>query len=458
MNIYRLTCFFCILGTAVTALAGDLTNYPYFRKLTWTGDGDRKFVSVDLDSDIYHTMALDFADLRIFDSQGHDRPYLLRAATEQSERFKRHSMPGEIVALQEREDQIEIDVKLPGGTLAVEEIQIVTPLKNYERRVTILGLAEGNEPQALVSDGLLFDYSRYARVANQTIAIPKSQFAAFRLVIKQVDDTQVARLTELTRKLRGGEEIESMERTVLERRPFRVDEVTFWGTEKYLKVGPKLTVYPTSHFRLEVDPETKNSIVAFSMVQQPCTALTFQTTQHNFNRPVMVQIQEQRGTVIDWLTIAQRTITDYNFSGFKQSSLTVTIPEQRATNYRVLIENQDNPPLEITGVQASGPVYQAIFLAEADQSYRLAYGSPASSPPRYDTSAIALALSRGVEPLIGTLAKPESNPQYTASSALRQPLMQFLTSPLAFMIAVLIMVLALAWALFQVTHRLQDTP
>lgn len=454
MNIRHWIWFLGAVIPAVTGNASELAHFRYLRELAWKSEQQEELLAVELDSEIYRIIASDFSDLRVFQVDGAEQPYFLQMASEPSERFERRLINGQIVALRELADGIEIDVRLPNSAPSIEGLSLQTSLRNFERRVTILGLPENDEPKLLVSDSLIFDYSRYADISNQSLSLPKNEYRAFRLVIKEVNDTQVSNLTELTKKFRAGEESERIEKTILERRTLRVEQVTFWGLERQALKINKQTTYPTFAFRTELDNPTKETRVFFQMNHEPLTQLTIETPNHNFRRSVILQQPIQRETVTEWQTIAPATIFDYSLPGYSQSSLTVTVPEQRGGMYRLVIQNENNPPLQITGLQATGPSYQVVFLADQRQAYRLAYGSDGALSPNYDTSAIQLALDRGLQTRPASLAKPTENPAYTVAVPKRKLLTGIFSSPLLFGFVVVLMVLILGWGLFQVSRRL----
>jgi hypothetical protein len=113
-----------------------------------------------------------------------------------------------------------------------------------------------------------------------------------------------------------------------------------------------------------------------------------------------------------------------------------------------VIDNGDSQPLEIEGVTAVGPEYEAVFLARAGASYRLAYGGATDDglpfpQPHYDTTAIDAALVAGQSPSPATLGliverKVEPVPPPLAARILGNPWL------IGTAIAVLAVILALS--------------
>jgi hypothetical protein len=134
--------------------------------------------------------------------------------------------------------------------------------------------------------------------------------------------------------------------------------------------------------------------------------------------------------------------------------LRVDFPEQRQERYRLEIENADNPPLEITGVAAEGAGYRLVFLRSDGRTYQLEYGSDTAELPAYDTAAVLGSLKRGYHPVSVQLGPQVANPAYHGDRSLQA----FFNSPLFLVLAIVAMVLVLAWALFRAGKSIKKLP
>ena len=77
---------------------------------------------------------------------------------------------------------------------------------------------------------------------------------------------------------------------------------------------------------------------------------------------------------------------------------------------RVVVQNADSPPIEISGIRTYGPAYRLLWLADPAAAYRLACGSDRLPPPAYDLYPIRAALEQGVVPESWQLAPPPEMP------------------------------------------------
>src|SRR6185437_13430610 len=115
--------------------------------------------------------------------------------------------------------------------------------------------------------------------------------------------------------------------------------------------------------------------------------------------PARVLVPVANGVRTDWAEIGRGTLVLIAFREFRRAELSLDFPEHRHEHYRIEFDNADNPPLEITGVEAEGPRWRMVFLGSEGRIYRVAYGSDAAEPPRYDTAAVLDALHRGYQPV-----------------------------------------------------------
>src|SRR2546426_439852 len=198
-------------------------------------------------------------------------------------------------------------------------------------------------------------------VGNHQLALPQNRYAHFRITIRDVTSNQESELLELTRRLQGGKETERVERTAVERRPFRIDRI--------------------------------------------------------------------------------------DFRDLHRDELLVSFPEARHEEYRVVIDNGDNPALAVTGVRGEGNAYQALFLAAPGVAYHLSYGSEAAKAPNYDTATLRESLARGYQPVVVRLSR-----QATASDVSEPTsivMRRVLNNPFVLGGVILLLVAVLVWGLYR---------
>jgi hypothetical protein len=396
--------------------------------------------------------------VRIFDAADKEVPYLVEAATEPRMHTVRTTCENRVTALDERADGLDVIVRLDAKAPAADGLSIVTPLTNFERRVQVFGSDDGATWKPLVDNGRVFDYSRYMDVSNREVHLPKNSYRQLKVSIAGIADERESPLLDLTRRYRGGGEVERSEKTLLERRPFRMDRIDLWHeSREKLSERQRKAGYKVADWKAEEDAVGKTTIVHITMRREPLTELSLSSSSHNFSRATEVQVPLKHGVRTEWVAIGRGRVSLVDFGGYHRESLSLEFPEQRATEYRIVIHNEDNPPLAITGVAARGNVYRAVFLAGKDQQYRLAYGSDEAEEPRYETAAVLAALRPGETPNEGQLGGQVANPVVAGGGSLLS--LRGLLNNAAFLgVVVVALVALLGWVLFRAARHIDAIP
>jgi hypothetical protein len=304
----------------------------------------------------------------------------------------------------------------------------------------------------------VFDYSRYMDIENHEIALPKNDFRQLKVIVSGIADVKDSPFVELTRKYRDGAEAERIETSALHRRPFRMDRVELWHERSQVASEHDRTAdYPVVMSRVEEQPEAKQTVVYVDTRREPLTELMLETGSRNFSRAASVQVPVQRGIQTEWIDIAHGPISSLSFGGYHRESLALAFPEHREPKYRIVIHNEDNPPLKVTGVKAQGNAYRVIFLAAATDAYRLGYGSDDAQQPKYDAAAVLAPLrAEGNRPVDVRLGK--ETPLAAATMRPAFTLRDIFGNSFVIGTVIGLLVVLLAAALFGAARRINKLP
>jgi hypothetical protein len=438
--------------------AGAEPGFRFRKDLDRSSAPGEEMLAVVLDRDVYTATRDGLPDVRILDEAGAEVPYLLEQATRRLTERVREACASDLVSFREVDGKtLEAVVKLREKAPNAGGMTVVTPLTDYEHRVQVFGYRDDGYWSPLVTDGLIFDYSRYMDVRGRDIALPANEFRQFKLVVEQVLDPRESPFMELARGLKGGREEGRLEITRIQRRPFRIDRIDLWRTveRENARQATKAT-YAALASRVEEDAKEKTTTIDVTSGREPLTRFILETSSRNFSRKVKVRVPVTQGIRTDWREIGHATISRFQFRGFHKEDLTIDFPEQRQARYQVVIENADNPPLEITSVQAEGNVYRLVFLAAEDQRYRLVYGSDTAEAPRYDTAAVLASLGPGYEP---KAVRPGEQVETPGSQGRREiGLRDLINNPIVLTLAMILMILVLGWVLFRAGKQIKKLP
>jgi hypothetical protein len=445
-----------LAAIAASAFAAE-PAFRYSKPLELPALQQDELLAVSLDRDVYAATREGLPDIRILTDGNMETSYLLRRVTITKAQSTRDYWAARTRSVRPLEDGgLEIILRLEREDPRPDGLRIVTPLRNFEQRVRVFSSEDGENWQPVGEDGVIFDYSQYMDFGNGDVSFPPSDRRNFRIVIDDVTREQESQLMNLTRQLRGGEEVRREERITIDRRPFRIDRVLFWREMvRDQSTGDRKIGYPVAGFHLENDPDAQQSIITVASRREPLTSFTLVTDSHNFSRHAVVEIEVSRGIERTWRSIGSANLSRLDFRNLKREDLTIPFPESRQAKYRVVIDNRGSPPLVVTSVQAEGNEYQAVFLASVpQQSYALVYGSETAPPPDFDTAAISASLAEGYQPTLVGLGKLVDAPG--AGEPAEFSLSRIINNPLFLGGIAVLLVAALAWGLYRAGHRLDS--
>lgn len=447
-----------VLLTISTCSAGDPPDFRWSKEIQAKPHVEEELMGVPLDADIYAATGRQWEDLRIHDSDGKVVPYLLEKQTKKQTRTRRTTWTGRNVSAQPLKDVgLEIRVRLNDDDPQAAGITLMTPLKNFEQRVQVFGAVDGKADQPLVSDSVIFDYSQYMDVSRREIPLPVNTSRDFRIVVGALTADQESQLLALTRSLRGDKTNERHERTTIQRRPFRIDRIEFWAETSYLSPQETVTTeWPIAGITVTEDAEKQQTLVEVQTRREPLVKFTLQTSSRNFNRQATVQIPETTGVKTIWRDVGHDSVSQFKFRDLQEQKLQINFPEQRHETWRIVIDNHDSPPLQIDRVKAEGHRYQLVYLAAANETHQIYYGTADNQvhdPPQYDVAAINAVLQEGVVPVPATLGASVALAEVSATS-----LLQRINNPMILGVVICLLVALLAWALFQAGRRIDQLP
>jgi hypothetical protein len=449
-----------LLIACVFASTTHAAEVAGLKNLTLPAFEGEELVAVLLDSDVYARSLPNYPDLRLVDdSNGQEVPYIMRRAQTKLSRKVQQVWGPEDLSVKPLDDgglEIRFRSDLKKHPRPSQGIRFNSPLVNFEHHVRVEVSTDGNDWQTVVDDGLIFDYSQFMDVRNlaiEPLSLGDNKPEYYRLTIADVTQEQQSQLMELSRSLRDDEETVRTERVTINRQPFRINHIELWIDEVRHDVpADREESYPLTIERTEQDAETKETHIYLKSRREPLTEIAIATPARNFRRMASLQVAAEQGSKTTWQTLATGDLSRIDFRTLQRESLDLSIPETRAAEYRLAIDNQDNQPLEITEVSAKGHVYELVCLANNDKKYEIQYGTSSLRAPNYDTAAIAASLEEGFTPLPATLSAEvliEHTPPATSF------LQRLLDNTWAMTAVISVLVLVLAAALYRATRHLE---
>lgn len=427
--------------------------FRYSRSLEMGDVADDEIVAFRLDSHLFEHTRRDYPDVRVFDERNQETPFQLSAAQELQDVRGRNRHELRVVSLREQGTTIEVELQAAKDKVT-DGLTFHSPQIDFERSVSVFGSHDGAAWTNLATDAVLFDYTRYLDLRRVDIELPANKFKRFKVVIQEATDERESTFKQLTRSLRDGKELQREESTTVERRTFRLERIEGWKTVVERRVRrPIIRSYEVKAVEVKEDQDRKQTMVTVTTGREPITRLKLVSASRNFSRRVRVELPVKTGLQTQWRELSRGTVSSVAFRNYRQETLTVDLPETREAVYRLVIENDDNPPLQIDGVEATGNAYHAVFLASKNHSYRVAYDSETAASPIYEAPVVLAALAReDFQPLAVQLGDISDQP--TAASHRPLNLKSLLNNWYFLGTAIILMVIALSWSLYRASQRL----
>jgi hypothetical protein len=397
-------------------------------------------------------------DIIIVTKSGYPAPHIFRKAEESRMIKIRESRKASISSLEQKKDNsVELFIDIIEKTGTANLLEIKTPLKDFERIISVKGVNADGSEVSLAENVPIYDYSGFADIRHTTVELPPNEFRRFRVNINSLTDEILSPNRHVAKTLEGDTEIKRTEESDIKTRNFRIDALLIYSEHETesKKVERKARISDKS-FKVIQEERSKKTILEIETYNQPLTSFLIETPANNFSRKITVEVPVKIGEKENWTTVKHATVSRISFRDYKRSELIVEFPEMQMKRFRIVLYNEDNPPVEITGLTLYGPVWRALFLTDQDESLKLFYGRILDQKVKQDTEPVKRILESGYEPVEFKIGKVQNNPDYKkAGTPKADSWADFFGSKTFFIIAAGIMVMALAYALVRSFRRIQ---
>jgi hypothetical protein len=409
--------------------------------------------AVALDGDVFERLALDRTDLRVLDAQGTEIPMLLRRSEELKAVTRVTTHRARITAFVRQQDApTVVRAELPGKKIhRLHAIELAVPIKNFERQVTVsvsTDMEQWTEVATLVP---IYDYTRFVDLRRTTIAFEPTDARGIKLAISSITDEVLSPLTEITREIHAASTVAEFRKTSTVRVDFRIDAIT--ARERVSGTPNRKTIsrpVPVTELALKQHEGRQETTVTFQTRRQPVKRLVLASATSNFSRRVTLEGRWSAGEGA-WQTLATGQLSQIGIRNHSSKALALSLAkEARCGEYRLVIRNQDSPPLSDIGVSLAGPVYECVFFLEPAASVSLYYGGNHSSAPHYDIAAV-LSGAPSYECKIFGLEEEEINPDYRILARTRTAL----SWRILFILAITLAVLGLSWTIIHMAKGIK---
>ena len=446
---------------------GDASRFRYATPLVLPASAREELAELVLPPEAYRETRRDLADLRVVRTGGGEAvPCLVECVTGEREERVRQSVGLRMVRAEELAGgRFQVTLEREVSEQKVEPlcgVVIHTPLRDFERRVTVETSSDGDAWLPAVRDACILDLSSHADFSLKEIRLPAVTQRHLRLTVDRMDDVRAGASATVTTSADAEGAVRSIERQIgEERRPFRIDRVDGW-LEQARWVRDARTLVPREVRTFTEEPAELKAryaqarLVCFEAGRVPLERVRTRSAKSVLTLAYILFEKTDTPGVGDpgWRQVAAGEVTRIAFRDFVRERMEITLAESRAPAYcLVFTDGKGAADVEVAG--GSGSDYRVVFPYGAGQACTLLAGAPeASGPTGYGQEQIRLLVRRGFKPVKARLDGWRENPAW------RRPGGRFFSAEAAWLlpVAVALAVVVLGCAVAMALRRMPGQP
>lgn len=352
-----------LLLAATSALA-DHAAWKHLQKLPVTQTGLQR---VELDTALLDASATALGDLRLVNPAGEERPFAILTPQRPPQHVEQAAN-----FTQRLEGTVSRFEFQSAGREALNEVEFRVVEADFIKPAALEGSVDGATWQTLAENALICRRGGFEKV---TLRFAEARWTHFRLTL---DDSRSRPVVIEGATLRGGR-----------------DE------------APEVPQAASILSREEKNGATHLRI-GLGAANLPLATLRLKSSEGVFQRQIRI------GSTSTWFFRLQH-------EGRSVEDLEHTLDQSHPTReLGLIIENGDNPPLKIDGVEITRHVLPLVFQADVTGEWQLFAGNSQASAPSYDLAKMSEQLRRASSVLVKAGAV-EKNPAFRADAALPTP-------------------------------------
>lgn len=315
-------------------------------------------------------------DLRIFDAQNREIPYVIIENRNDARRPETYTL--EVIGFDEQPAETVVTLKMPEKHYPITRMVLEIPEQDFRKDIVLEGSADARSWTFLAKDQI-YDFTSQVDLRKKHVSFKTSDFRYYRLALK--DDKKKSSGDEKVRLTYRGLDLIVSGMQTKKLHISRAVGQTFSETESTATYDEeRLTA-----FRSEQDKD-RNTVITFES-GLPFTRIAFDLANPYFYRRALLYSSET-GKENSYVLQQEASLYRFLLSDIieKKSDIAAGISGRRF--HRIVIENGSNPPLNIKGIRLGWVQKLLYFVALSDvPSYAVGFGNAEIALPVYDLSS-----------------------------------------------------------------------
>jgi hypothetical protein len=335
-----------------------------------------RFVAITLAPEVFDgSERIDLSDLRLADLRGTEVPYALVREKESREEVE---LDGQFLNRESptpETSRLTVDF---GSSVVKNRITVVTAGDNFRRRVRVEGSADQGAWAEVLPEGWLFAVAAGQRF--ETLDLGANSYRYLRIAVSGMPEETRPPVIESVRC-----------RHVIVREPQEI--VRAAKLESYVTAAATRESVALADFELRHLPIARLRLLRGADPQRVFRRQCHVYGRNSLEHQVQVRFETDepagmRQMETPWQHLGSGTILR-DASGRESLELAVETPYRYV---RVVIENADSPPLEVSGIEGVLHPAHVVFEPAGESQLVLYCGNPEAPAPRYEAASTLAAL------------------------------------------------------------------
>ena len=331
--------------------------------------------SFKLDAEVYNNSKQDLSDLRIISNKGEEIPYGLKILESKSEKVCFEPKLYNLSNVPDKYTEFYLDMEEKNQM--INKLHILTESRNFRRKVEIWGSDDGITWSNIRDDANIFSfYTEDYRTVLTEIKLPDTKRRFYKVIIWNNGEKPLA----INRCLVCFEKV----------------------------IDAPLDDIPFKIISREENKEKKRTEIILDLVYSniPVKEISLKFAPDRYHRNVWVFGSDNTD---DWKRIYSGVIYRYNK---ENKNNIISLPESRNRYLKLIIYNQDDPPLKIDDISIKATRRFIYFNAKEGKEYYMFYGNPDAKKPIYEFEKL-LPFMESEKSFVAYPGKEQFNPDFS---------------------------------------------
>lgn len=373
-----LTAIVLLLFCAVSVEASIILQPENFQYCSELGEATKNntLYQIQLTSDILQKCSADCSDLRLFAQDKNEIPYVIIDNEHPEEIIETYTL--EIKDYSDGPASKVITMKMPDKYRPVSIINLDISDRDFKKTVVLYGSHDINKWDLLAKEAI-YDFSSQVALRKTEIKSNKADYRYYRLEIID-DDTSVKPEKSIKLKYEGLD----FSAGGLENKKLHISKITgITGSRK-----DNIRVYDEKSFTaFPANPDKGRNTVITLEAGLPFDKMYFDISNPYYHREISIYGSDT-GKEDSYKFLTRGSIYSFPLSGMSETKNYIAYPSAKQKYYKIIIENRNNPALEIKSIKFVWVRKNLYFVSLSKPSkYSLCFGNSTVSRPNYDLAS-----------------------------------------------------------------------